>query len=562
MRCPPIAGAAATLLVALALAPDARASHQPGSLSARDSAFHMLQRFAYGPLPGQVEAVARQGTLAWFEAQLALGPFADSGLAAREARYQALTLGQEGWARRFVAMQQANRARQLAANVAAPAMAPGAAPAMTPGAAPAPDSMAGRGPAASPVLATGRGAQPPPPAEELEIRRLLDQVRGLTTMRAVTADDQVHEVMADFWFNHFNVFLDKGADRILLPTYVEEVIRPRALGRFEDLLVATARSPAMLFYLDNVESVAPPEGAAPPSGAANPRRRGINENYARELLELHTLGVDGGYTQRDVIEVARILTGWGMMPPEQGGGFVFRPRLHDSGEKTVLGVHFPAGHGEDEGVRLLEMLARHPATVRHVCTQLCARFVRDDPPAGCVDAAIAAWQRSDGDLREVLRAIVRSPEFWAARGVKFKTPLEFVVSAARAVRADPDTTPGLANAVARLGQPLYRQPSPAGYPERQEEWVNSGALLDRMNFAVALAAGRQPGALVDLDAIVPLSADRKTLVREVDERVLSGAMSANTRRVILREIGDLPDPARARTLAVGRALGGPEFQKQ
>ena len=210
------------------------------------------------------------------------------------------------------------------------------------------------------------------------------------------------------------------------------------------------------------------------------------------------------------------------------------------------------------------MLARHPATVRHVCTKLCARFVRDDPPDGCVDAAIAAWQRSDGDLREVLRAIARSPEFWSARtaGAKMKTPLEFVVSAARAVRADPDTTPGLANAAARLGQPLYRQPSPAGYPERKEEWVNSGALLDRMNFAVALAAGRQPGAVVNLDALVPVAADHKTLVKDVDERVLGGAMTANTRHVILREIGDLQDPIRARALAVGLALGSPEFQQQ
>jgi uncharacterized protein (DUF1800 family) len=551
---PPNSGARLALLGVLALAPPLHAAESaPGALSARDSALHVLERFAYGPLPGQVERVAQEGALAWLEAQLGRDG-RDPALAAREAGYEALTLDSEDWARRFAAVRRAVRERRAAARDSMMAVSRDA-----------PDAASTTEPGTVPGTRALRGDRPPRIPEMMEARHLLDQVRGLAVLRAVTSDAQVREVMADFWFNHFNVFLGKGADRFLLPTYVEQVIRPHALGRFRDLLIATAHSPALLFYLDNVQSVAPADARANPGlPAANPRRRGINENYARELLELHTLGVDGGYTQHDVIEVARILTGWSMEPPDRGGGFVFRPRVHDYGEKTVLGVRFPAGHGEDEGLRLLEMLARHPATIRHVCRKLCARFVSDDPPDGCVDLAVAAWERSDGDVREVLRAIARAPEFWsaAARGSKVKTPLEFVVSAARAVRADPDATPGLANAAARLGQPLYMQPSPAGYPERQEEWVNSGALLGRMNFAVALAAGRQPGAAVDLDAVVPADGDSGALVDAVNDRVLGGAMTANTRRVILEEIADLPDGRDARALAVGLALGSPEFQKQ
>jgi len=510
--------AATSLLAAVLLAPAARSAPTPpagGSLSARDSALHVLERFAYGPRAGDVDRVAQEGALDWLDAQLAARPHDDPALAALEKRYRVLALDSGDWARRFVDMRRA--------------------------------------------VPRGLGAP-----ERDETRDLLGEVRGLAIARAVSAEAQLREVMASFWFDHFNVFLDKGADRFLLPSYVEDVIRPHALGRFEDLLLATARSPAMLFYLENVQSVAPGGRPAGPNANGAGRRTGINENYARELLELHTLGVDGGYTQHDVIDVARILTGWSMEPPALGGGFVFRPRVHDYGEKVVLGTRFPSGHGEDEGFRLLRMLARNPATVRHVCRKLCVRFVSDDPPDGCVDAAVAAWQKSDGDVREVLRAIARSPEFWSGAVVraKLKTPLEFVVSALRAVGAEPDSAVRMADVVDRLGEPLYRQPSPAGYPERQEEWTNSGALLGRMNFAVALASGRMPGAEVDLDQVVAPTSDHEALVDAVNERVLGGAMTANTRRVIEEQLDDVADPARARALAIGLALGSPEFQRQ
>jgi len=265
-----------------------------------------------------------------------------------------------------------------------------------------------------------------------------------------------------------------------------------------------------------------------------------------------------------VINVARIFTGWSIKRPRQGGDFEFHESVHDEGEKQVLGVRFQASHGMDEGIRLLKLLADHPATMHHVSRELCERFVSDDPPDGCVDEAVAAWKRSDGDLRQVLRAIFTSPDFWAPRtlGGKIKTPLEFVVSASRALGADPDTNPRLAQLVARLGEPLYLHVAPDGYPEKQDAWVNSGALLDRMNAAVALAAGNVSGLVVHLDSIVSPTADADRLVAALDERILGGTLSPNTRKVLREQLADVGDPLQARALAVGLAIGGPEFQRQ
>ncbi|HEY3935692.1 MAG TPA: DUF1800 domain-containing protein, partial [Gemmatimonadales bacterium] len=388
--------------------------------------------------------------------------------------------------------------------------------------------------------------------------------------------------------------------------YLEHTIRGHALGRFDDLLLATARSPAMLFYLDQAESVAaadatrvgpggrrisanarpafggdrsrfpnPRAGTYPAAPGADPAAttvaqqpaqqrapRGLNENYARELMELHTLGVDGGYTQQDVINVARILTGWGI--DRRGASYTFRIAAHDEDPKTVMGQRFDGGHGEDEGVRLLKLLANDPATIHHVSAQLCARFVNDVPPDGCIDDAVQAWKKSGGEIRDVVRAIVHSPDFWAAPNVesKVKTPLEFVVSAVRAVSGAPDSTPRLAQRVAQLGEPLFQHQTPDGYGERQEDWVNSGALLARMNFAVQLASGRVPGVTVDLDRVLPATDDHTALVGAVDQAILGGAMTPQTRQTILKEISDVPDPHMARALAVGLAIGGPEFQRQ
>jgi uncharacterized protein (DUF1800 family) len=274
------------------------------------------------------------------------------------------------------------------------------------------------------------------------------------------------------------------------------------------------------------------------------------------------LGVDGGYTQQDVVNVARILTGWGMSPPQRGARFMFHNWAHDRGGKVVLGQTFPAGGGEDEGMHLLKVLAHHPSTMRHVSAKLCARLLADDPPDGCIDAGVHAWERTGGDIREVLRAIVRSPEFWAPeyRDAKVKTPLEFVVSAVRAVGGVPDSTLALAQLVGRLDQPLYLQQPPTGYPETQESWVNSGALLERLNVAMGIAAGRAPGVAADVRAVIPAWTG-SSLADLVNQRILNGAASENTLRVIREQTADLA-PEQARVMAVGLALGSPEFQRQ
>ncbi len=504
------------------------------ALTPRDSARHALNRLAYGPRPGEVDRVAAMGVMHWIDQQLDPTRLPDRVLAGREREFRILSTDDAELAQ-MVREQRQERIRR---------------------------------PQERDSGMMGPGNQGDQTGERL---RIAAQLQQLAVVRAVLSERQLQEVMSDFWLNHFNVYWAKGADRFYMASYVEQVIRPRVFGKFEDLLVATAQSPAMLFYLDNWESVAP--GAAPPAVARglvpdSMRRRlptGPNENYARELLELHTLGVDGGYTQQDVIEVARLLTGWSIARPAQGGHFQFNEWAHDYGAKTVRGVRYPAGHGMDEGLRLLHLLAMDPATMRHVSHQLCARFVTDDPPDGCVDDAVQAWRQTDGDMRAVVRAILRSPDFWAPQAfrAKVKTPLEFVVSAVRAVGGDPDSTPRLAQVVTQLGQPLFLEPSPAGYPESQQEWVNSGALLHRMNAAVALAAGRLPGVSVALDGLVPRSTDPDSLIEAVDARLLGGGLlTAHTRDVLRHQLQDITNPASARTLTVGLALGGPDFQRQ
>jgi uncharacterized protein (DUF1800 family) len=318
-------------------------------------------------------------------------------------------------------------------------------------------------------------------------------------LRAVYSNRQLEEVLADFWFNHFNVFLDKGADHYLTTEYEREAIRPHVLGKFRDLLEATAKSPAMLFYLDNWESVGP---ATPAAFAAKGQRRGLNENYGRELLELHTLGVDGGYTQKDVTEVARCFTGWSIDRPNLGGSFRFAERQHDLGEKIVLGVKIPAGGGEKDGEKVLDIIARHPSTAHFISKKLAQRFVADDPPAALVDRMAQTFQNTDGDIRAVLQTMFDSKEFWseAAYRSKIKTPLEVVVSAVRATNGNVDFAQSLVNQIAQLGEPLYRKIEPTGYSNTSREWMNTAGLMARMNFAVQLSGNKVPGVTVDQTA--------------------------------------------------------------
>ena len=418
-----------------------------------------------------------------------------------------------------------------------------------------------------------------------------DELTDGKLLSDIYSEHQLLEVMTDFWFNHFNVFIGKGADRYLLTSYERDVIRPHALGKFEDLLMATAQSPAMLFYLDNWLSVGPDSDfslgipkrpangnwrryppARPPRPKAN--RTGLNENYGRELMELHTLGVNGGYTQKDVTEVARVFTGWTLKQPREGGGFFFDERKHEPGNKMVLG-HRIKPAGEKEGREVLHMLASNPATAKFICAKLATRFVSDNPPPALVDHMAQTFLKKDGDIREVLKTMLQSPEFWApdTYRAKVKTPLEFVVSAARASGADvADATP-LARQLQIMGMQLYGAQPPTGYSTKAEAWVNSSALLDRMNFALALATGKLKGIQVEsnLGETANGSSDPQQTLAVLENTLLGGDVSKQTHDTIASRLDDpkiaqrkLDDAARPPDVSMieGLLLGSPEFQRR
>jgi uncharacterized protein (DUF1800 family) len=324
-------------------------------------------------------------------------------------------------------------------------------------------------------------------AARKEARTAIAQLSAQRILRAAASERQLHEVMVDFWMNHFNVFAGKGLDLYLISAHERDAIRPRIWGRFEDLLMATAKSPAMLVYLDNARS----------------RRGAINENYARELMELHTLGVDGGYTQKDVTELARVFTGWSIA---RDGSFRFRRFLHDRDAKVVLDRRFAAGGGMEEGEAMIRLLARHPSTAKQIATKLCQRLVADDPPAALVDRVARRFLATNGDLRATVKAVLDSPEFRDPRyfRAKVKTPFEYTISAVRAAGGTIDDPLPLARELRRIGQPLYFAQPPTGYSDRSSAWWSDGALIARLNFAAALAANKMPGIRVaasDSDAL-------------------------------------------------------------
>lgn len=448
------------------------------------------------------------------------------------------------------------------------------------------------------------------------------EVQSAKLLRAVYSDRQLEEVLTDFWFNHFNVFIGKGADRYLVTAYERDVIRPHVLGKFKDLLVATAQSPAMLFYLDNWQSEGPnsdaaagrpqqapaqarqqprrvngPFGPHPVATYPNPhpqqprppqtgatqnqqkRRVGLNENYARELMELHTLGVNGGYTQQDVTEVARVFTGWTLQEPREGGGYVFKPKLHEPGTKTVLG-HRIKENGEKEGLQVLDILAHKPATAHFISLKLAKRFVADDPPPSLVDQMAKTFLRSDGDLREVMQTMLRSREFWAPETdrAKVKTPFEYVVSAIRATGTEITETQPLLNTLNAMGMGLYGMQPPTGYSTNADVWVNSAALLDRMNFALSLVNNKIGGAHFDatsllpplptIDVLAPPADPYEDQVR-LEQTLLSGNISPQTHQTIEHEITDsetlsaqnAKHPQYVNT-TIALLLGSPEFQRR
>jgi uncharacterized protein (DUF1800 family) len=371
-------------------------------------------------------------------------------------------------------------------------------------------------------------------------------------LRAIESTQQLGEQMDDFWFNHFNVYYEKGADRFLIPQYEREAIRPHVLGQFRDLLEATAKSPAMLFFLDNFESVRPDIDA---NNAKRKVKRGLNENYGRELMELHTLGVNGGYTQKDVTEVARCFTGWTIKDPKHDGGFFYDDKLHDKGEKTVLGHVIAAGGGIDDGEQVLDILARHPATAHFISKELAQHFVADNPPESLVNRMAQTFLSTNGSIREVMKTMLNSKEFWSvgAYRAKLKSPFEMVASSARALDAHVIDGWALANQVGTLGEPLYRKLEPTGYSNLSSEWVNSAALLGRMNFALQLAQNHVESVKVDVSRF---GADPNAVAKILMFR----AMSPETRAAIDKALEDKKQKSPA--LVAALVIGSPDFQKR
>ncbi|HET7699142.1 MAG TPA: DUF1800 domain-containing protein [Vicinamibacterales bacterium] len=506
---------------ALAVATVAGAEQQRSAIPAKpdDKAIlHVLNRTGFGARPGDVERVREEGIAAYIERQLRPHSIDDRDVDARLAALETLRMSP----------------RELASGYFIPALDARRAA----NARPAPDTMT-------------MDAPPARTPEEMQAarkaRQVLVELSEQKVLRAAFSERQLEEVMVDFWFNHFNVFAGKGATMNHVTAYERDAIRPHVFGRFRDLLGATAKSPAMLFYLDNWQSAGP---AARPGGQraglltrGGQRRpqRGLNENYGRELMELHTLGVDGGYTQQDVVNVARAFTGWTIDQPRLGGGFRFDERLHDGGEKVVLGRTIKAGGGQSDGERVLDILASHPSTATFIATKLVRRFVADTPPPALVARAAGRFRDTGGDIREVVRTILTSPEFFAppAYRAKVKTPFEFVVSAVRATGTDVFEAEPLVQAVRQLGMPLYMCQPPTGYADRADAWVNTGALLNRMNFALQLVSGRMRGVRPGSGAA---------------GAALGGDVSAATAATIAKAA----DPRQTAALT----LGSPEFQRR
>jgi uncharacterized protein (DUF1800 family) len=508
---------------------------------------HVLSRIGFGPRPGDVERVKRIGLQRYIDEQLHPDRVADSGMSARLERLTSTQLSERQITQQYELPElEARREKKDAAGASGDGGVDNGAPKM------------------------------PNPVQQ-KANSLVLELSEQKLLRAVYSERQLQEVLTDFWFNHFNIDARKGRDRFMLTEYERETIRPHVLGKFRDLLGATAKSPAMLFYLDNWMSADPNgphavRGAGINSGPVVRRGpfgqpftlgavqraqaqgknapKGLNENYGRELMELHTLGVDGGYTQKDVTEVARAFTGWTIENPRQGAGFKFEPRLHDNGQKIVLGHVIKPGGGESDGEEVLDILAKHPSTAHFISTELARRFVSDTPPAALVDRLAARFHDSDGDLREVMRTLLTSPEFLSpdAYRAKVKTPFEFIVSAVRATGADVADARPLVRELQQLGMPLYQCQPPTGYKDTGDAWVNTGALVSRMNFALRLASNQVPRVTTPIDKNATANADFDIA------QYLSGNASDMTRATIAK--------ATTAPQMAALTLGSPDFQRR
>jgi len=606
------------LIGSLALVPVANAEQQQKAqrLTEEQRILHVLNRLGFGARPGDVERVKAMGIDKYIDLQLHPEKIDDAVADAKVKNLDALQLSTGELYAKYPQPGQILRQMQRSGN--APPELAAAIDARKNGQAAAPN--AGGAPKADTngEMTKPNGAAKADDPQNNEAYRnairdyyiknglkppqvLTAQLQASRIMRAVYSERQLQEVMVDFWTNHFNVFAGKGADRWLLISYDRDTIRPHTLGKFYDLLLADAQSPAMLFYLDNFQSVSPNANMRGPGAGLGQRRpqaqrgglldilmgggaamrrnqqgqganlpgqqqarqqqqqqqrakRGINENYARELMELHTLGVEGGYTQKDVQEVARCFTGWTIYNPRGGGGlfgmadeskagtFYFNPRLHDDGEKVVLGHKIPAGGGVKDGLMVLDILAHHPSTAKFIATKLARRFVSDNPSPALVQHIADVFLKTDGDIRETLRAIFTSPEFNSAEAyrAKIKRPFELAISAIRTLGGDTNGGPAIHQWIAKMGQPLYGYQTPNGYSDMAENWVNTGALLERLNFGLALASNRIPNTHVDLTRFAGGDAKDSTNMERIMNRfidvILQGDVSPRTKATLLKQL--------------------------
>ncbi len=602
---------------------------------------HVLNRLGFGPRPGDVEKVRAMGLERYINQQLTPQNVPDTAVEQKLASYTMLQMSSEQLGELYHTFLESTRSAQ-AMRKALVRKDTQNDPKMTP--APA-DSAVAPAEAAKPKKNLLADATPEERKQIQATRRELlkasqpiaqaeSEFMDAKMLRAVESERQLQEVLVDFWGNHFNIDIRKQPCAILKISDDREVIRPHVLGKFRDLLEASAKSPAMLVYLDNFQSTSDTPQVNPAlqrlakrrkaMAAANPnqdpnaapavppapkkkRAGGLNENYAREIMELHTLGVDGGYTQKDVTEVARCLTGWSIGREgaarqakagkyADAGGFRFYPALHDNGEKIVLGQRIPAGGGIQDGEKVLDILASHPATMRHISTQLCQRLVSDNPPASLVDKCVVTWKRTDGDLREVTRTIVLSPEFLSSSAFrsKIKSPFEYAVSSVRALggtyagseaaggkqaaQVKPPkgggylylNTTSLLGEVGEMGQPLFQYQAPTGYPEESQKWVSSGALISRMNFSLALTGGKLADVrLPDMMQTLPKTKDTSKFLDSFATQILHQSLSPSTKATLLKQTATAsPETVAAsseNTAAPRLAallLGSPEFQRR
>ena len=491
-------------------------------LTDRQAAAHLLGRLTYGATPEDIDKAVKMGLENWLELQLAAKQ-PDESLAKMLHSYDAINLSNAEVLNRYPKGNQVLRMAQSEGFISK-------------------DSVVTNKKAYREKLQLYMKQKGFLPQQEL-FRQFINQ----KILRAAYTENQLQEILTDFWFNHFNVSLNKNQCAEFVPAYERDVIRPNALGDFETLLIATAKSPAMLFYLDNFSSMAPSNEESQPAMQAPlrpavqgslPKRpamqrlqqrkksQGLNENYAREVMELHTLGVDGGYTQQDVTQAARVLTGWTIYPMSgygagaamknlvnrlgednlkkrgfvRDGDFMFAANRHDNGEKVVLGKKFPAGRGYEEGVELLKMLSSHPSTARFISRKIAVRFVSDNPPQSLVNKMARTFQENGGNIKQVIITMVSSPEFWSTEALRQKTksPFELAISAVRSLNAEIKQPYQLYQWVSKMGQKLYYYQAPTGFPDNGQYWINTGSLLNRMNFGLALSAEKIPGIKVDL----------------------------------------------------------------